>query len=128
MLGKLMAGGCLDRKLFYFLDLEDDNELMREFMMKAYRPTPDILQPFPDFGFNNDLHFFDQGEIGNFWKIVSDFIFARRPKFERLKNFVGFRGDERDPLREKLQRLGSSGQPANGSPDPAQASEGSLKK
>jgi hypothetical protein len=44
------------------------------------------------------LHFLDPTEIGNFWKIVSDFIFARTPKFERLKNFVSFSGAQRDPI------------------------------
>lgn len=43
MLGKLLSGGAVDRKLFYFLDLNDDNELMREFMMKTNRQNPDIL-------------------------------------------------------------------------------------
>ena len=53
----------------------DDNELMREFTMKIEQPELSLLQPFPDFGFNNDLHFVEKDEMSNFWHIISDFIF-----------------------------------------------------
>jgi hypothetical protein len=90
MLEKLMQTGKLDRRLAYFLDLDNDNEMTREFSMKKVKNKLDLLQPFPDFGFNNDLHFVEQEEVGNFWKILGDFIFKKKPKFERLKNFVAF--------------------------------------
>ena len=58
LLGKL---GKMDRKLIFYTDLEDDNELMREFLLKDVKPltSGDLLKPNPDFGFNNKLDFTD---------------------------------------------------------------------
>jgi hypothetical protein len=94
MLEKLMQTGRIDQRLTYYLEFGDDNELMREFQMRKKRAPPEILQPFPDFGFNNELHFVDQEEVSHFWKLVSDFILAKKPKFERLKNFVHFNKED----------------------------------
>jgi hypothetical protein len=51
----------MDRKLIFYTDLEDDNELMREFLLKDVKPltSGDLLKPNPDFGFNNKLDFSD---------------------------------------------------------------------
>jgi hypothetical protein len=56
LLGKI---GKFDRKLIFYTDLEDDNDLMREFLLKDLKELTedDTLKPFPDFGFNNELHF-----------------------------------------------------------------------
>jgi hypothetical protein len=56
LLGKL---GKMDRKLIFYTDLEDDNDLMREFLLKDLKQLTDddLLKPFPDFGFNNELNF-----------------------------------------------------------------------
>ena len=53
---------------------------------------PRLLQPYPDFGFTNELLFDEEksAEMKDFWKVMSDFIFSEEPKFERLKNFVNF--------------------------------------
>ena len=59
MFEKLMQTGRLDSRLTYYLEFGDDNELMREFSMRKMTKPAEILQPFPDFGFNNDLHFVD---------------------------------------------------------------------
>ena len=51
----------MDRKLIFYTALEDDNELMREFLLKDVKPltSGDLLKPNPDFGFNNKLDFTD---------------------------------------------------------------------
>ena len=47
-----------DRKLFYQINFKDDNNLTRDFILKEHGPMPDILKSYPDFGFDNDFHFF----------------------------------------------------------------------
>ena len=43
MLEKLMQTGKLDRRLAYFLDLDNDNEMTREFSMKKAQNKLDLL-------------------------------------------------------------------------------------
>jgi hypothetical protein len=64
-------------------------------MLKEGTGFPKLLQPFPDFGFTNDLIFDEEkkADLENFWHVVSDFIFSENPRYERLKNFVNFQTD-----------------------------------
>jgi hypothetical protein len=63
----------MDRRLLCFADLEDDNPITRQFNLRDDFEMPKLLQPYPDFGFDNTLILKDEREkadLKNFWRVV----------------------------------------------------------
>jgi len=91
----------VEKKLKYFPGLAENEQrrkdnFLRDFLvMQESNPFEAQLDPestnymFPDFGFNNGLHFSDFEGFHNPWKLFSDYV-RPFPKFERLKNYIDF--------------------------------------
>ena len=63
---------------------------------------PDFMEfNYPDFGFDNELQFFNEDNVSTHspnWKFFMDYC-SPFPKFERLNNYIAFANNE------KLERL-----------------------